>query len=557
MMRKSGHAGKSFSKGQHSFSTAETGITRSRSSFDRPSRTISAIDANFIYPVLVDEVLPGDTYQLRGQIQAWLATPLLPFLDNLYATIHYFFTPNRLVWENWQRFQGEKDDPGDTTEYTVPQISIAGGSTAGEGLLADYMGIPTIATTLEVNAMPFRAYNLIYNEYYRDTALQDSLVVDIDDANSTESDYVLKKRGRRKDYLTGCLPWPQRGDTVDLPLGTSAPVVLDSQTVVAFGSGVSPPLFKTTNAATTYNLSMPTVGAPDLEMSIDLQGGVGNAADEEMLWDATRLTTQMSGVTGVADLSTATAATINQLRQSIAIQQLLELDARAGSRYTEQLKARWGVTSADSRLQRPEYLGGSTINISVTPVPTTSESSGNVGALAAFGNARGPVGGFTHSFTEHGYVMALISLRSDYTYSEGVQRHWKRETRYDYFEPSLAHLGEQPVYNGEIFISNVDVDDYGDAAVFGYQERFSEYKYGNSMCTGIMRPNATNEISQWHLGEEFVTAPTLNDAFIQDNTPIDRVIAVTSEPHLLFDLYFANRTTRVMPVHNTPGLRRL
>ncbi len=534
---KTGHAGKSWTKQQHSFATVEAGVSRERSSFDRPSRTISTIDANFLYPCLVDEVLPGDTYQLRAQIQAWLATPLKPFLDNLYVTVHYFFTPNRLVWENWQRFQGEKDDPGDVTTYTVPQISIEGG-VAGIGLLADYMGIPVRVADFEVNAMPFRGYNLIWNDYYRDTALQDSLVVDIDDADSLESDYVLKKRGRRKDYLTSCLPYPQApGDTGTPGIISGVVPVTTTDTTILFED-------ESTNESSMAAFSSP--------VSAMVQTGVPDTLDvTEPL--------RFGSVTGLeADLATAEANTINQLRQSIAIQQLLELDARAGTRYVEQLKARFGVTTADARLMRPEFLGGSTVNIAVQPVPGTNQASAPAaeashGRLAGFGNARGPIGGFTHSFTEHGWILGLISLRSDYTYFQGVKRHWTRTTRYDYFEPALAHLGEQPVYNREIWITNDSEDDL----VFGYQERFSEYKYGNSMATALMSPDAFGQIAQWHLAEDFLTRPLLNDAFIQDNTPVDRVIQVPAEPHVIFDMYFSNRTTRVMPVHNTPGLRRL
>jgi len=527
----------SFTKQQHSFSVVQPTVARERSTFDRPSRTITAIDGAFLYPILIDEVLPGDTFQLRANLMGWLATPLKPFLDNLIVSTFFFFVPNRLVWENWQKFQGEKINPGDVTTYTIPQMNIAGDPEVGEGLLADYMGIPTRAFTFDVSALPFRGYNLIWNEFFRDTNLQDSIVVDRDDADSTESDYVIKKRGRRKDYLTGCLPWPQRpGD------GLTPGIISGTVPVISVGDGQ--PTFTNDGETTIRSL-------------------VGFTASSTASWDANfaaNATVEWVDTKLVADLDTAQANTINQLRQSVAIQQLLELDARAGTRYPEQLKARFGVTSSDQRLQRPEYLGGGTQNVSVTPVPATSQNTAepvHVGDLAGFGNVNGSAGGFTHSFTEHGYVIGLINLRTDYTYSEGVQRHWSRLTRYDFFEPALAHLGEQPVYNQEIFVSNVDVDDRGPLGVWGYQERFAEYKYGNSMCTSIMRPGAENPIAQWHLGELFGSPPTLNDAFIQDNPPIDRVIQVQNEAHLLVDIWFDNKTTRVMPVFNTPGLTRL
>jgi len=526
-------AGRGMARQQHSFAVAQTGINRERSSIDRPSRTLTAIDGAYIYPVLVDEVLPGDTFQLQMQIKGWLATPLLPFLDNLYISTFFFFVPNRLVWDNWKYFQGEKDNPGDTTTYSVPQIDILGGFDTGVNKLADYMGIPTIATTFEVNAMPFRGYNLIYNEFFRDTNLQDSVTEDKGDANSTEANHVLLKRGRRKDYLTGALPWPQRG-TVEPGIISGVVPVQTTDTSILFEdeSGNE----STLTHDTTVTPKITHTGVPD---TFD----VGEAL-------------RFGSVTGLeANLATATANTINQLRLSVAIQHVLELDARAGTRLTEQIKARFGVTSADSRLQRPEYLGGGQVNVSMTPVPGTNQGPDpqDVGRLGAYGMVNGSAGGFTHSFTEHGYILGLVNLRADYTYSEGVPRHWMRTTRYDYYEPSFAHLGEQAVLNREIFVSN----DSNDVATWGFQERFSEYKYGNSMVTSILRPNAFTSIAQWHLGEEFQTLPTLGAAFIVDNPPIDRVISVTSEPHFILDCYFSNRTTRVMPVFNTPGLTRL
>lgn len=521
---------KSFSKNQHSFAVAQPGVNRDRSTFDRPSRTTTAIDGGYIYPIYIDEVLPGDTFQMRSQLKGWLATPTVPFLDNLYLDTFYFFVPNRLVWENWQKFQGEKVNPGDTTTYTVPQMSILGGASTGAGKLADFMGIPTIATTFEVNAMPFRGYNLIWNEFFRDTNLQDSVTVDRDDANSDEADYVLMKRGRRKDYLSGCLPFAQRGDAVELSLGTSAPVVPTTSGIpeVLIGVGNQHKLI--------FQIADPG--------PVKFDAGSFPSGDEDVKWVVSGLET---------DLSAATASTVNELRQSIAIQQLLELDARGGARYTEQLKARFGVTSADQRLQRPEFLGGGHSNISVTPVPATTENSNLfVGHLAAFGHVDSSGGGFTHSFTEHGFVIGLVSLRADYTYQEGVPRMWTRQTRYEYYEPALAHLGEQPVYNQEIFVSN----DANDLLVWGYQERSAEYKYGNSMLTSILRSDHPIPIDFWTLAQHFQTLPTLGDTFIQENPPIDRVISTPSEPHLVLDCYFSNRCTRVMPVFNTPGLTR-
>lgn len=535
-----GGTGKSYSKSQHSFAVAQPTVQRERSTIDRPSRTITAIDAAFLYPCLIDEVLPGDTFQVNANVKAWLATPLKPFLDNLYINTFYFFVPNRLVWENWEKFQGEQDSPGDSVSFVVPQLEYAGGTAAGENKLADYMGLPTIGVNKEVNALPFRGYNLIYNYFFRDQNLQDAVTEDRGDANSLESNHVLLKRGKRKDYITGALPWPQKpgvGLTPGIISGV-VPVTSTGASVRWEDQSANESTFK--QDSVVNGLAM-TPSAPDV------------LVDDEAI--------KFGSVTGLeADLDTAEANTINQLRQSIAIQQLLELDARSGTRYSEQLKARFGVTSPDHRLQRPEYLGGGQINIAVSPVPGTNQngSGPGVGALGAFGGGQGSAGGFTHSFTEHGFVIGLVSLRSDLSYQEGIPRFWSRQTRYDYAEPALMHLGEQVVNNQEVFVSNDDDIDFGPVnGVWGYQERFSEYKYGNSMITSIMRSTSPTPLDQWHLGEQFLTKPTLNAAFIVDNPPVDRVIAVPSEPHVLMDLWFGNRCTRVMPVFNTPGLTRL
>lgn len=530
-MLKSGRAGSSVSKRQHSFSVAETGINRERSSIDRPSRTQTAIDANYLYPIYLDEVLPGDTFQVKMNMRGWLATPQRPFLDNLIVSSFFFFCPNRLVWENWQRFQGEKDNPDDSTTYTVPQMDIANGRAGGN--LADYLGVPLNGLGKSVNAMPFRIYNKIFNDFFRDTNLQDSVVVDIDDSDSTQGDYVLLKRGRAKDYLTGALPWAQRGDVEPGVISGTVPVT----------AVVAAPIPKFTPTGESLSLSLNATS--DLTRDAVWSGAQAGTGELAYEWETTALE---------ANLDTAAANTINQLRQSIAIQQTLELDARTGTRYKELLKARWGVTSEDFRLQRPEYLGGGTLQINVNAVTTSSNaSSGDIGAVGAVGQALGECGGFSHSFTEHGFIMGMISIRSDYTYFEGIDRMWSRETRYDYYEPSLAHLGEQPIYNREILSST----ETPDGEVWGYGERYSEYKFGKSMCTGIMRPNHDDALLIWNLAEEFDTLPSLNAAFIVDNCPVDRVVAVTTEPHFIVDCHLANRTTRVMPVFNTPGLTRL
>lgn len=524
--------------GKHSFTVVETGINRERSSFNRDSRHLTTIDSAYLYPLFLDEVLPGDTFQVRAQIKGWLATPLLPFLDNLYLDTFYFFVPNRLVWDNWKYFQGEKVDPSDTTTYQVPQIMVGSGDPDDmSNRLETYFGLPGKMHDFEVNAMPFRDYNLIYNEFFRDQFLQDSVDEDKGDANSLIADHVLLKRGKRKDYINGCLPFAQAGPDVTINLGTSAPVIT---------AGDGKPEF-TIDGTDEYRLR--TAEAGQTKHTIFTDGIAVPSADSDATWYDTKLQ---------ADLTAATASTVNQLRERIAIQQVLELDARAGRRLNEQIQARFGVTPPDYRLQRPEYLGGSSQNISVTPVPNTSAAnSGTVGTLHGFGHVNGSGGGFTQSFTEHGFVMMLANIRADYTYFEGIERHWRRLDRYDYYEPAFAHLGEQEVLNSEVVVSGLSGGSATDDLTFGYQERFAEYKYGKNIVSGLMAPSVTGNIAQWHLAEYFNTLPTLGAAFIVDNPPVDRVIAVPSEPQLIIDVAFANRCTRVMPVFNTPGLRRL
>lgn len=510
-----------------------------RSTFSRPSRTNTAIDAGWLYPFCVDEILPGDTFQVQANLFGRLATPLQAFMDNLYLDTFWFFCPNRTLWDNWERFQGQQTDPDDSIEFTIPQLVVGGGSTSGANKLADYMGIPTQGISVSVNALPFRAYNKIYNDHFRDQNLQVSVREDRGDADSTEGFHLLKKRGKRKDYFTGGLPWPQKGDAVLLPIGDTAPVTIDGGSITGAGA----PVF-TLGDASTYTMGNTGGGTANVWSNAEPDT---NTAD----WDDPKL--DASGLTGTADLAGATGIPLDTFRLAIAVQHVLELDARSGTRYVESLKARWGVTSADSRLQRAEYLGGGSQNISVIPVPVTSDAEGGlVGDVAAYGISGGS-NGFTHSFTEHGVLIGLVSIRADLMYYQGLHRMWSRLTRYDFAEPELCHLSEQAVLNQEIFMSN----DANDLLTFAYQERFSEYKYGNSMCTGIMRPNHPQTLASWHLAQVFATLPVLDDTFISENPPIDRVIQVPSEPHFKMDAFITNKCTRVMPVHNTPGLRRL
>lgn len=480
-----------------------------RSVFDRGHGIKTAFDAGYLVPVLVDEVIPGDTLTCRMEGFGRLATPIHPFMDNLYIDSFFFFVPNRLVWDNWQKFNGEQDNPGDSTDFLVPRVAAgAGGYSVGD--LGDYMGLP-IGFNITHNALHTRAYNLIFREWFRDQNLQNSPVVDKDDGPDDIADYVLLKRGKRHDYFTSALPWPQKGDPVSLPLGTSAPV----------------------HSSAVQVLSEDFV-------SKDATGQVFFAANT------------VSGNELVADLANATAATINQIRQAFQIQILYERDARGGTRYIEIIRSHFGVTSPDARLQRPEYLGGGTSRINVSPVAQTSDTGAGTpqGNLAAFGTLNMQGHGFTKSFTEHGVILGLVSVRADLSYQQGMDKMWWRQSRWDFYWPALAHIGEQAVLSGEIYMAA----EAGDSNVWGYQERWAEYRYKTSMITGTMRSNAPTPLDTWHLAQDFAARPTLNAAFIEEDPPVDRVIAVVTEPHILFDGWFDYRCARPMPTYGQPGL---
>lgn len=487
-----------------------------RSVFKRDHGLKTAFDAGYLVPIFVDEALPGDTFTCSMTGFGRLATPVNPIMDNLYIETFFFAVPYRLVWNNWQKMCGEQENPGDSTDYLVPTVS----GTVTTNSLFDYMGIP-IGNALTWNNLHGRAYNLIWNEWFRDENLQDSLVVDKDDGPDTYTDYVLQKRGKRHDYFTSCLPWPQKGDAVSLPLGTTAPIKVnntaDDYLSIEDASG-NPKWLKTTAAG---------------PIAIDT-GGV--AANTPML----------------ADLSDATAATINQLREAFQIQRLYERDARGGTRYTEIVRSHFGVVSPDARLQRPEYLGGGKERINVHPIAQTSSTDATTpqGNMSAFGTTGGRMGGFNKSFTEHSVIIGLACVFADLNYQQGLNRMWSRQDRWDFYWPALAHLGEQAVLNKEIYADGSANDDL----VFGYQERYAEYRYKPSMITGVMRSDAASSLDNWHVAQDFASLPALNASFIEENPPIDRVVAVPSEPDLLFDAYFNLKCARPMPVYSVPGL---
>lgn len=529
-----------------------------RSVFDRSHGYKTTFNSGYLVPFYVDEVLPGDSFKLTATLFARLATPIVPFMDNLYLETFFFFVPNRLVWDNWQRFNGEQKNPTDSTDFLIPTVS---GTNVQNQTLWDYFGLPTnVNAALKVNALPFRAYNLIYNEWFRDENLQESLKVPTDDGPDNLSDYNLIRRGKRHDYFTSCLPWPQKGPGVEISLGGQAKVTGDITLAAQYGSyHIDNGIASVSNWSNAYpvNFTDPvTLGTKDqqwkdVSKSFPLKLTAANPSDPGRIsFYAGRGLVLHDNM--VADLSGATPISINDLRQAFQIQKLYERDARGGTRYTEILRSHFGVISPDARLQRPEYLGGSSARILINPVQQTSATNETTpqGNLAAFGVVSDSFHGFSKSFVEHGYVFGFVNVRADLTYQQGLNRMWSRQGRFDFYWPVLAHLGEQAVLNKEIYAQGTADDD----RVFGYQERYAEYRYYPGQITGKFRSTDPQPLDSWHLAQKFSSLPTLSSQFIQDNPPVERVVAVQAEPQFLFDSYIRLKCARPMPVYSVPGL---
>ncbi len=519
--------GKTNVDAQHSFALIPS-VKMPRSVFNRSCGTKTTFDAGLLIPVFVDEALPGDTMSMQMASFARMATPLHPVMDNMHLDVFFFSVPLRIIWDNFKRFMGEEPTPGASTDFTVPIIQAPTPLGHPTHTLHDYLGVPTGVDGLSHSALFARAYGLIYDDWFRDENLQQPWVQNRDDGPDAVGDVAIYNRGKRHDYFTSCLPFPQKGDPVTLSFGSTAPISSDAtQPDFAF-LGAPATTYALKRANNSLTLDSPPAGTEDL-----------------MFGDNTGL---------VTDLSLSTGTSINAIREAFQIQRLMERDARGGTRYTEIIRSHFGVTSPDSRMQRPEYLGGGTSKININVVPQTSETATTEqGNLAAYVTQAHQFKGWSKSFTEHSIILGIVSVRADINYQQGLNRMFSRESRFDFYWPSFAHLGEQAVLNKEIFAQGVG-DLVADKAVFGYQERYAEYRYKPSQITGKFRSTDPAGLDTWHLAQEFSALPVLGDAFIIDEPPIDRVIAVPSEPHFLFDAFFDYRCVRPMPTYGVPGL---
>ena len=511
---------------QDSAVTARPDVPRSRFVGSWSHKT--TFGAGLLVPFLVDEVLPGDTLQYNVTAYVRLSTPLFPLFSDQRVDTFFFFVPSRLVWDNWRKFMGEQADPTSSIAFTVPVVRCPAGGFDAHGV-GDHFGLPTVGqlaggVQIDVNALPFRAYYLIYNEWFRDENLISSVVVNRNDGPD-QSNYLLVRRAKSHDYFTSCLPWPQKFVAPVIPLSGTAPVR---------GIGVIP---GTTSAAASFE---------------DVNSGAFTLFPSPYRSDTPNVIGFNSGSV-FADLSSTTGVSINVFRDAFLVQQLLERDARGGTRYTELIRSHFGVTSPDARLQRPEYIGGGSTPLSITPIAQTAPTTGlTVGALGAAGTASG-----THSAsvaaTEHGYVIGLINVKSELLYQQGIHKMWSRSTRFDVYWPSLAGVGEQAVLRRELYANGQSAND---TAVFGYQERWHEYRTRTSEATGFFRSTIpTGTLDMWHLGQRFTSAPVLGQTFIEDSPPMDRVLAAGSlavNQQYLADILISRVAVRPIPTFGTP-----
>ena len=524
------------------------------STFDRSHGVKTAFDSGMLVPIYLDEVLPGDTFEIEAHMLAKMLSPMVSApLDNIFLESQWFYIPSRLLWNNFTRMMGERRNPGDSIDFLVPQIN-SGSEGFEVGSLADYLGCPIKVPNLNVSALPFRAYAKVWDDWYRAEQLQNCIInhyEDLGDGNPNNIEWnTLLRRGKRHDYFTSALPSPQIGAGVEMPIGGYAPVCGTGK-ALGFTTG-------TTDLAltNTHNGSFPSKVTDGFDKDLGTVGTTNASGDNKVL--GLTLDPSKSGI--VADLSAATAITINQLRMAFQLQKMLEKDSRTGcGRYVEIIRGHFNVICPDARLQRSEFLCGSSQLINIHQQFQTSATD----SVTPQGNRISTAQGFDKcffkkSFTEHGYILGLVNIRVDLNYQQGLNRLWSRRSRYDYYWPTLSHLGEQAVLNKEIYAQGADVvDALGkpvDDLPFGYQERFAEYRYHPSIITGKLRSTAPTSLDVWHLAQEFDDLPKLSAEWIEDNPPLKRVLAVQDEPEFIFDAYIACKSTRPLPLYGIPSL---
>lgn len=519
----------------------EPNVTIQRSVFERPYHLKTAFSSGLLYPCYVDYMYPGDTFKMSVSSIIRMPTLIRPVMDNVYVDIHYFAVPLRILWTNFKKFMGEQDNPGDSTDYTIPTLTTPG--TGQEGSLSDFLGIPPLSGAQKLIAFPFRAVNRVWNDWYRDENLQDSVYSPVGDGPDDYISYKLLPRGKRKDYFSGALPFAQKGDPVTLSLGTFAPVV----------SNTEQPKFEslTSGSGTQYGLDLALGDFTSASAStahfpyVALENVSGSSGQTDALKFGTETGLQ-------TDISNASAITINAWRLAMRQQDFYEIDARFGTRYTESNLGHFGVSTPDARLQRSEYLGRIVSSVQFSPVAQTAnvDTNSKLGDLASTGTTFPNSNHvWTYSATEHMIVLGLISARADLTWQQGIHPSWFLSTRFDMYYPSFAHLGEQPIYNREIYAQGTTQD----TGIFGYRPIYDRLRFGQTLVTGKMRSNVTGSLDNYHLANNFGNLPVLNEEFVEERPPISRIVANTTEPEFIADLYQLVHSIRPLPLHGRPS----